>query len=82
MKLMLKKMAILKKNICRPNSLEQLVISGPHYFVGTPFNKEPRENCQNNQDYDDIDLINIENDYLPRVVYNSHRKIFSRGETN
>ncbi len=59
----------IEKNICRPDSLEQVVISGPHYFVGTPFNKEPRESCKNNLDYDDVDLTKIADDYIPRVMF-------------
>jgi hypothetical protein len=40
------------------------VISGPHFYVGTPFNKTPRSSCTANGHYDDIDLTAIPDDYL------------------
>ena len=45
------------------------VVSGPHFFVGTPFNRTPRTNCTHNNAYDDIDLTEIPAEYLPRAVY-------------
>jgi hypothetical protein len=45
------------------------VLSGPHFFVATPYYKTPREGCKNNLDYDEIDLANIPPDYLPRTNY-------------
>lgn len=46
-----------------------LVLSGPHFFVGNPLNKTPRAVCRHNQDYDVIDLEFIADDYLPRTNY-------------
>ena len=45
------------------------ILSGPHFYVGTPFNKTPREGCKHNQDYAVIDLESIPDDYLPRTNY-------------
>ena len=45
------------------------VLSGPHFFVGTPLNKTPRTSCTHNDAYDSIDLTSIPADYLPRAVY-------------
>ena len=45
------------------------VLSGPHFFVGTPLNKTPRISCTHNNAYDSIDLTAIPADYLPRAVY-------------
>ena len=45
------------------------IISGPHFYVGRPFNKTPNEGCRHNQDYSEIDLETIPNDYLPRTLY-------------
>lgn len=53
----------------QPESPDQWVLSGPHLFVGTPFNKSPRAACISNKAYDDIDLTRIPKDYLPRAVY-------------
>jgi len=45
------------------------VVSGPHFYVGTPFNKTPNEGCSHNQDYSPIDLMTLPADYLPRTNY-------------
>jgi hypothetical protein len=45
------------------------VLSGPHFFVATPFYKNPRDPCTSNKAYDEIDLTNISADYLPRTNY-------------
>jgi hypothetical protein len=53
----------------QPERPDDWVISGPHFFVGTPLNKTPRTSCTANGHYDDIDLTEIPDDYLPRAVY-------------
>lgn len=53
----------------QPESLDEWVISGPLFYVGTPLNKSPRSSCTANKQYDDIDLTTIPEDYLPRAVY-------------
>jgi hypothetical protein len=45
------------------------VLSGPHFFVGTPLNKTPCRHAHSNNAYDEIDLTEIPEDYLPRAVY-------------
>ncbi|MCM4667021.1 hypothetical protein MMO20_29260, partial [Escherichia coli] len=52
-----------------PQDSSQWVLSGPHFFVGTPFYKTPRENCTLNSDYDCLDLLTLPDDYLPRTNY-------------
>ncbi|MEZ4383402.1 MAG: hypothetical protein R3A79_18880 [Nannocystaceae bacterium] len=52
-----------------PKDAGEWVVSGPHFFVGTPFNKTPNEGCKHNQDYSVIDLTEIREDYLPRTNY-------------
>lgn len=52
-----------------PEDASQWVLSGPHFFVGTPFYKTPRENCTLNSDYDCLDLLTLPDDYLPRTNY-------------
>jgi len=53
----------------QPRSPDEWVISGPHFFVGTPLNKTARSSCTANGQYDEIDLTEIPDDYLPRAVY-------------
>ncbi|MEZ4329957.1 MAG: hypothetical protein R3B40_32305 [Polyangiales bacterium] len=52
-----------------PKDVNEWVVSGPHFYVGTPFNKTPNEGCSHNQDYSPIDLTVIPEDYLPRTNY-------------
>lgn len=52
-----------------PESPDQLILSGPHFFVGTPLNKTPRASCTENSHYDVLDLEFIPDDYLPRTNY-------------
>ena len=53
----------------QPRTPTEWIISGPHFFVATPFNKTPRTTCQSKGAYDDIDLTAIDADYVPRAVY-------------
>ncbi len=47
----------------------EFILSGPHFFVGNPHYKTPRAKCVLNSDYDNIDLTELPNDYLPRTNY-------------
>lgn len=60
---------IIKRDTQFPEDPEHWVLSGPHFFVGNPFNKTPRANCKLNSDYDPIDLTYIPEEYLPRTNY-------------
>jgi hypothetical protein len=52
-----------------PASPEEWILSGPHFFVGNPFNKTPRAECTGNSHYDELDLLTLPDDYLPRTNY-------------
>ena len=52
-----------------PSDLREMVVSGPHFFVGNPFYKTPREQCTEKGDYDCLDLTALPDDYLPRTNY-------------
>ena len=52
-----------------PTDAGEWILSGPHFFVGNPLNKTPRERCATKGDYDCIDLTAIPSDYLPRTNY-------------
>ncbi|MGC8490205.1 MAG: Eco57I restriction-modification methylase domain-containing protein [Syntrophobacteraceae bacterium] len=52
-----------------PKSVDEWVLSGPHFFVGNPFYKTPRSQCRLNSDYDVLDLTELPDDYLPRTNY-------------
>ncbi|WP_341313501.1 class I SAM-dependent DNA methyltransferase [Paraburkholderia sp. IMGN_8] len=48
---------------------EDLVLSGPHFFVANPFNKTPFKACTSNKAYAQLDLTTLQDDYLPRTNY-------------
>ena len=52
-----------------PSSPKDWVLSGPHFFVASPFNKTPRKVCETHKAYDTIDLGALPDDYLPRSNY-------------
>ena len=52
-----------------PETPAKLVLSGPHFFVGNPFNKTPRRECTQNSHYDILDLTTLPEDYMPRTNY-------------
>ena len=47
----------------------QLILSGPHFFVGNPYYKTPRAKCTEKGHYDILDLTGLPDDYLPRTNY-------------
>ncbi|GKT10530.1 N-6 DNA methylase [Desulforhabdus sp. TSK] len=52
-----------------PKSIDEWVLSGPHFFVGIPLYKTPRRVCTEKAHYDVLDLTEIPDDYLPRTNY-------------
>ena len=52
-----------------PAGPEELVFSGPHFFVGNPLNKTPRHECTEKSDYDVLDLTTLPDNYVPRTNY-------------
>ncbi|MCW4151014.1 hypothetical protein OM427_15890 [Halomonas sp. 18H] len=59
----------IKRETRFPDSAEQWILSGPHFFVGSPFYKTPRAVCTGNSHYDVLDLERLPDDYLPRTNY-------------
>lgn len=47
----------------------EMIYNGPQFYVANPLNKCPRQRCILNSDYDNINLLTIDNDYLPRTNY-------------
>ena len=52
-----------------PSDAREMVVSGPHFSVGNPLNKTPRERCVKSSDYDCLDLTTLPDDYMPRTNY-------------
>jgi len=59
----------IKRQTQFPQSARQWILSGPHFFVGTPFYKTPRAECTQNSHYDVLDLTDLPVDFLPRTNY-------------
>ena len=60
---------IIERCTTFPNDIRNLIISGPHFIVGNPLYKTPRNECTSSSQYDVIDLTIIKDDYLPRTNY-------------
>ncbi len=60
---------IIRRETRFPETPGELVLSGPHFFVGNPLNKTPRRECTQNSHYDVLDLTTLPEDYLPRTNY-------------
>ena len=60
---------LIKRQTQFPDSTSKWIVSGPHFYVGSPFYKSPRRVCKLNADYDGLNLALIPDDYLPRTNY-------------
>jgi len=52
-----------------PDAPKELILSGPHFFVGKPLHQTPREICKTHRAYDTLDLEFLPDGYLPRTNY-------------
>ena len=59
----------IKRDTQFPEKPSQWILSGPHFYVGTPLYKTPREICTEKGHYDCLDLLTLPDDYLPRTNY-------------
>lgn len=59
----------IRRETSFPQDTDHWILSGPHFHVGNPFYKTPREICTEKGHYDGIDLLTIPDDYLPRTNY-------------
>jgi len=64
-----KKDGTIRRDTSFPCDTSELVLSGPHFYVGRPLNKTPRSECNLNSHYDYLDLPTLPDDYLPRTNY-------------
>jgi len=53
----------------QPLNSSQWILTGPHFYVGTPFNKNSRKNCSTHGSYDALDLTSLSESFLPRSPY-------------
>lgn len=59
----------IKREVQFPLSVNNWIVSGPHFFVANPFYKTPRAQVTNNSHYDVLDLMDLPKDYIPRTIY-------------
>lgn len=59
----------IERQTCHPDHTSSLVLSGPHFYVGTPIYKTPRAICTEKGHFDTVDLQTIPDNYLPRTNY-------------
>ena len=62
-----------KNNIIKRNTEftvgEKTVIQGPFFHVGNPLYKTPNRDCSHNQDYTNLELLNLSETYKARTNY-------------
>lgn len=51
------------------DSVEELILSGPHFYVGKPFHQTPKRICETHRAYEGLDLTHLPDDYLPRTNF-------------
>jgi hypothetical protein len=59
----------IRRDTSFPPDPTELVLSGPHFYVGSPLYKTPRTICTEKGHYDCFDLTTLPDDYLPRTNY-------------
>jgi len=64
-----KKDGTIRRDTGFPVEPTDLVLSGPHFYVGRPLNKTPRAVCTQNSHYDCLDLTTLPDSFLPRTNY-------------
>ena len=60
---------IIERKTTFLNNPNELILSGTHFYVATPYNKTPKYICNSQNAYDNLELLNIPEDYLPRTNY-------------
>jgi hypothetical protein len=73
------KAGIIKRQTGFPSDSNDVIYSGPNFYVGNPFAKSPRPGCRSKGDFDDIDLTVLPERYLPRTNY---VRVLDRSEYN
>ncbi len=59
----------IRRDTAFPSDATELVLSGPHFYGGSPLYKTPRAICTEKGHYDCLDLTTLPDDYLPRTNY-------------
>lgn len=73
------KAGIIKRQTGFPLDANDVIYSGPNFYVANPFAKSPRPGCKSKGDFDEIDLTVLPEKYLPRTNY---IRVLDRSEYN
>ena len=63
----------ISQELFQPNNMLETIISGPHFYVANPLNKNPRINYHSSSDYDNICLSLIDDSFIPRTLFKSNK---------
>ncbi len=64
----------------QPEKPDDVILTGPLFFVGNPHYKNARTECTHNNAYDELDLTELPEDFLPRTVYRPGDESGDRGK--
>lgn len=53
----------------RPDSWDDVILQGPHFYVNVPFYKVPNETLKHNQDWSSVDLETLQLGDVPTTAY-------------
>lgn len=59
----------IERNVHFAESLEDVIVSGPHIGVANPVYQTAQENCDTHGAFDAVDTVGLNENYLPRYNY-------------
>lgn len=65
-----RKRGLFEKRWSQPHTWDDVILQGPHFFVGTPFNKTPNQTLSSNRDWADTDFEALADNAIPASAYN------------
>ncbi|WP_289009415.1 Eco57I restriction-modification methylase domain-containing protein [uncultured Thermomonospora sp.] len=64
-----KKDGLIRWHTGQPQSLDDVILQGPHLSQATPYSKQPNIPCKTNRDWSAWDLVSLAEDAVPRTNY-------------
>lgn len=65
---------MIKRHTAFPSSAKDFILTGPIFYVSTPWAKTPNKTCKSNVDYSRVNLGTTKKDYMPRSNYKPSNK--------
>ncbi|MER6827000.1 class I SAM-dependent DNA methyltransferase [Streptosporangium sp. NPDC000563] len=60
---------LIRSQVGRPESLDDVILQGTHFGISTPYAKEPNDPFKNGKDWIPWDLTSLPKDAIPRSTY-------------